>query len=257
MFSCERSWSIVCAGIRTYALQTPRQVAKKAVTRISVLCDGLPNQFNIGSAATSRNIATPAAVKAQSITDPRSYLRVVFPTSRTPTNTPVAAGPTMKSRSSGDKPRILVTNSGPRAANIWSVIAAMLRCRIALIRYGSRRMKTSPSRISSQRARIGCSFVALRARASLALDLGNVMMMHAHVRKITSAVQKTASTPNSLTNNVPSSANPASCEPVLVKLNIPFAEMSWARGTRSGIVAASAGAKNVRPCQRRRSRGRS
>jgi hypothetical protein len=45
----------------------------------------------------------------------------------TPRKTPDAAGPTMKSRSSLDRPMTSVTNSGPSAASIWMVMAAMLR----------------------------------------------------------------------------------------------------------------------------------
>jgi hypothetical protein len=43
----------------------------------------------------------------------------------------------------------------------------------------------------------------------------------------------------------PSSANPSANAAFRVSVKIPLADNSWLRGTTSGIIAASAGAKNT------------
>ena len=51
--------------------------------------------------------------------------------------------------------------------------------------------------------------------------------------------------PASLTTSGPRRANPRANATFWVKVNSPFAASSCRRGTSSGIIAASAGAKNV------------
>ena len=55
----------------------------------------------------------------------------------------------------------------------------------------------------------------------------------------------TASGPATLTTSGPSSANPRANAALRVSVKTPFAESSWLRGTRTGIIASSAGAKNT------------
>lgn len=58
-------------------------------------------------------------------------------------------------------------------------------------------------------------------------------------------MNSTASTPNSVTKSGPSTANPSANEAWSVKVNSPLALISSPRLTTMGIIAASAGPKNV------------
>ena len=51
--------------------------------------------------------------------------------------------------------------------------------------------------------------------------------------------------PAILTTSGPSSANPSANAALSVRVKMPFADNSWRRGSRFGIIAASAGAKNT------------
>ena len=55
----------------------------------------------------------------------------------------------------------------------------------------------------------------------------------------------TASAPATLTTSGPSSAKPSAKAALSVSVKIPFAASSWLRGTRTGIIASSAGAKKT------------
>ena len=71
-------------------------------------------------------------------------------------------------------------------------------------------------------------------------------MQKSTARKYSAATTRiTASAPAMLTTSGPSSAKPRANAALSVSVKMPFAASSWLRGTRIGIIAASAGAKKT------------
>ena len=76
-------------------------------------------------------------------------------------------------------------------------------------------------------------------------DAGSVAVSAAATRYSTPTVAIRTGAPARLTRMGPSRANPTAIEPLRVIMNSVFAWRSWSRFTSWGIIAASAGAKNV------------
>ena len=74
---------------------------------------------------------------------------------------------------------------------------------------------------------------------------GRVITKTIATRYRNATVRISTSGPARLTTSGPSRANPRAKATFWVNVNRPFAASSWRRGTSTGIIAASAGAKNV------------
>ena len=102
---------------------------------------------------------------------------------------------------------------------------------------------------------IGPAFTARRSDTRLAgrgfgrmkyvSPFGSVAVSTAATRYSTPTVAIRTGAPARLTRMGPSRANPTAIEPLRVIMNSVFAWRSWSRFTSWGIIAASAGAKNV------------
>ena len=76
-------------------------------------------------------------------------------------------------------------------------------------------------------------------------DAGSVTQKTAARKYRPATTRMTASGPATLTTSGPSSANPTANAALSVRVKIPFAARSCRRGTSTGIIASSAGAKNT------------
>ena len=113
------------------------------------------------------------------------------------------------------------------------------------------RMKPSPSRswatvdcTATFVSPTGCGPESVGARTGGG-DGGSVQQNAAATRYSAATMRITACGPAMLITSGPSSANPSAKAALSVSVNTPFAARSWLRGTTSGIIAASAGAKNT------------
>ena len=76
-------------------------------------------------------------------------------------------------------------------------------------------------------------------------DAGRVKQKTAARKYRAATMRMIASGPEMLMTSGPSRAKPIAKAALRVRVNTPFAARSWWRGTTSGIIAASAGAKNT------------
>ncbi len=109
------------------------------------------------------------------------------------------------------------------------------------------RMKAMPSRSCPSVEPTACSASDTPSPCASAFggDFGSVKQKTAASRYRNATTRITAPGEARFTTSGPSSAKPIANAAFRVSVKIPFAASSWWRSTTSGIIAASAGAKNT------------